>query len=227
MRLLLVEDDLRAATYLAKGLTESGHIVDTTEDGETGLVLALEGIFDALIVDRFLPNLNGLDLVRKLRERDTLTPVLMMSAIASMKDKVDGMRAGCDDYVAKPYAFIEVLARLDALARRSGRVRRQTFLTVRDLQLDTQSRKALRNGCIIQLQNREFLILEYLMRHADQIVTRSMLLEAVWQYDFEPRGNVVDMHVHRLRQKISQGCEAPLIQTVVHVGYIIRSGEPA
>ena len=222
MRLLVVEDDDRAAGYLARGLTESGHIVDRAADGETGLALALEGIYDVLIVDRRLPVLDGLTLIRRLREHDTLTPILVLSAIGDMADRVEGMRAGCDDYLAKPYAFAEVLARLEALARRADRARGTTLLRVGDLEVDTQTRRASRDGKVILLQHRELLLLAYLMRHAGQVVTRSMLLETAWNYDFEPRGNIIDMHVHRLRQKVDHGFAYPLIHTVLGAGYMIR-----
>jgi two-component system OmpR family response regulator len=221
MRLLIVEDDERTASYLVRGLSESGHVVDRASDGETGLVLALEGIYDALVVDRRLPELDGIALVKRLRERNASIPVLMLSAIASMIDRVEGMRAGCDDYLAKPYAFSEVLARLEALARRADRDRRLSVLRLADLELDTLARRASRAGRDIRLQHREFLLLEHLMRHAGQVVTRSMLLEAAWDYDFEPRGNIIDMHVHRLRQKVDQGFGRPLIHTVLGAGYMI------
>jgi len=222
VRLLIVEDDDRAGSYLARGLTESGHIVDRAADGELGFALASEGIYDALIVDRRLPLLDGLTLIRRLRERDTVTPILVLSAIGDTADRVEGMRAGCDDYLAKPYAFTEVLARLEALVRRADRARGSTVLRVGDLEIDTRGRRATRNGKDIVLQHREFLLLEYLMRHAGQVVTRSMLLETAWNYDFEPRGNIIDMHVHRLRQKVDEGFAHPLIHTVPGAGYMIR-----
>jgi two-component system OmpR family response regulator len=224
VRLLIVEDDKRVASYLVRGLSESGHVVDHALEGETGLAMALEGIYDALVIDRRLPELDGVALVRRLRERDAVTPVLMLSAIASTADRVEGMRAGCDDYLGKPYAFAEVLARVEALGRRADRARRLTVLRVADLELDTQARRASRAGRDIRLQHREFLLLEHLMRHAGQVVTRSMLLEAAWDYDFEPRGNIIDMHVHRLRQKIDHGFAHPLIRTILGSGYAI--GEP-
>ena len=223
MRLLIIEDDDRTARYLVRGLSESGHIVDRAADGETGLALACEGIYDALIVDRRLPVLDGLALVRRLREQDTVTPILMLSAIGAAADRVEGMRAGCDDYLAKPYAFAEVLARLEALARRADRTRRATMLRVADLELDTQTRIASRNGTEIHLGKRELLLLEFLMRRAGQVVTRAMLLEAAWDYEFEPRGNIVDMHMHRLRQKIDPDHAHPLIHTVPGAGYTIRA----
>jgi two-component system OmpR family response regulator len=222
MRLLIVEDDDRAARYLVRGLSESGHIVDRAADGETGLALASEEIYDAVVLDRKLPAMDGLTVVRRLRGQGIQTPVLMLSAIGSAADRVEGMQAGCDDYLAKPYAFAEVLARLEALVRRADRARRQAVLRVGDLELDTQARQASRNGQAIVLQHREFLLLECLMRHAGQVVTRSMLLETAWDYDFEPRGNIIDMHMHRLRQKVDQGFASPLIHTVLGAGYMLR-----
>jgi two-component system OmpR family response regulator len=222
MRLLIIEDDSRAARYLLRGLTESGHVVDHAADGETGLALALEGIYDALIVDRRLPVLDGLTLVRRLRAASATALVLMLSAVGRPADRVEGLQAGCDDYLAKPYSFAEVLARLDTLARRVNRTQRLTVLRVGDLELDIQARQASRAGQPVHLQHREFLLLEQLMRHADEVVTRSMLLEAAWNYDFDPAGNIIDMHVYRLRQKIDHGFAHPLIHTVLGAGYMIR-----
>ncbi|GAC1336709.1 MAG: response regulator transcription factor [Acetobacteraceae bacterium] len=224
MRLLVVEDDPRTAHHLVRGLMESGHVVDTAADGETGLALALEGIYDVVIVDRRLPALDGIGLVRRLRQGDAATPVLMLSAIASVSDRVEGIEAGCDDYLAKPYSFGEVLARVLALARRVDRTRRDEVLRVGGLELDTRARTARRAGRPITLQHREYLLLEYLMRHAGEVVTRSMLLEAAWDYDFDPRGNIVDMHMHRLRQKVDHGFGSPLIHTVLGAGYTVRDG---
>jgi two-component system OmpR family response regulator len=222
VRILIAEDDARTANYLVRGLTESGHIVDRVADGETALAMALEGIYDALIFDRLLPAMDGVTLVRRLREHDPRTPVLMLSAVASTIDRVEGMRAGCDDYLTKPYVFAELLARLEALGRRADRSRRRSILRVGDLELDTVGRTVSRAGRLIHLQRREFLLLEQLIRHAGQVVTRSMLLEATWDYDFEARGNIVDMHIHRLRKKVDEGFSYPLIQTVPSAGYTIR-----
>jgi two-component system OmpR family response regulator len=166
--------------------------------------------------------MDGVTLVRRLREHDPRTPVLMLSAVASTVDRVEGMRAGCDDYLAKPYMFAELLARLEALGRRADRSRRLSVLRVGDLELDTVGRTVSRAGRPIRLQRREFLLLEQLVRHAGQVVTRSMLLEATWDYDFEARGNIVDMHIHRLRKKVDEGFSYPLIQTVPGAGYTIR-----
>ena len=221
MRLLIVEDDERAARYLTRGLTESGHVVDHVADGETGLALAREGIYDVLVIDRRLPELDGISLVRRLRQTDGDTPVLMLSAVASTSDRIEGIEAGCDDYLGKPYAFMEVLARVEALGRRVDRARSSAVLRVADLELDISARTAKRGGRPITLQHREFLLLQHLMRHAGQVVTRSMLLEAVWDYDFEPHGNIIDMHMHRLRRKIDHGFTEPLIQTVLGAGYMI------
>jgi two-component system OmpR family response regulator len=221
MRLLIVEDDDRSGGYLVRGLSESGHVADRATDGETGLALALEEIYDVLIVDRRLPGLDGISLVERLRKHGITTPVLMLSGIANPADRVAGLRAGCDDYLAKPYAFAEVLARVEGLARRNDKTRSQSVLRIADLTLDTPGRRASRAGRAIDLQHREFLLLELLMRRAGQVVTRSMLLEAAWDYDFEPRGNIVDMHIHRLRRKVDHGFKHPLIHTVPGAGYML------
>jgi two-component system, OmpR family, response regulator len=221
MRILIVEDDERTSAYLARGLAESGFVVDRAPDGETGLIMALEGIYDALLVDRMLPVIDGLDMVRRLRDRQVALPVLMLSALAATSHRIEGLRAGCDDYLAKPYAFAEVLARLEALSRRADRLRDQDKLRIGDLELDLQRRSATRAGRPIVLHHREFLLLQALMRHAGQVVTRSMLLEAAWNYDFEPRGNIIEMHIHRLRRKLDSGFDTQLIQTVQGAGYTI------
>ena len=223
MRVLVAEDDSRTADYLVKGLGESGHIVDRVGDGLAALAMALEGIYDALVLDRKLPELDGLTVVRRMRRRGLRTPVLMLSGTATTADRVEGLQAGCDDYLAKPYSFAELLARVEALGRDVDRSRRDTVLRVGDLTLDTAARTVLRGGRTIELQRREFLLLEQLLRRVGEIVTRSMLLEAAWPYDFEPRGNIVDMHIHRLRHKIDDGFPSRLIQTVVGAGYTIRS----
>ena len=222
MRVLVVEDDGRTAGYLVRGLTESGHVVDLAADGETALAMALEGIYEALVLDRMLPGMDGLTLVRRLRRDDPRTPVLMLSAVASTADRVEGMRAGCDDYLAKPFSFVELLARLEALARRTDRSRHAPILRVGDLEVDTVRRRVSRGGRPIRLQRREFLLLERLVRHAGQVVTRSMLLEAAWEYEFEARGNIVDMHIHRLRQKVDEGFAYSLIRTLPGAGYMLR-----
>jgi two-component system OmpR family response regulator len=222
VRVLVAEDDQRTADYLVRGLTESGHIVDRVADGEMALAMAIEGIYDALVLDRKLPGIDGVTLVRRLRHRDRRTLVLMLSGVATTAARVEGLQAGCDDYLTKPYSFSELLARLEALARRRGRSHRQTVLRVGDLELDTELRSVSRAGRRIELQRREYLLLENLLRHAGQVVTRSMLLEAAWTYDFEAHGHIVDMHIHRLRQKIDDGFEHRLIHTVAGAGYTLR-----
>jgi len=227
LRVLVAEDDQRTADYLVRGLTESGHIVDRVADGETALAMAIEGIYDALLLDRKLPGIDGVTLVQRLRRRDRRMLVLMLSGVATTADRVDGLRAGCDDYMAKPYSFGELLARLEALGRRSDRSRHRTVLRVADLELDTELRTVSRAGRAIELQRREYLLLEQLLRHAGQVVTRSMLLEAAWTYDFEARGHIVDMHIHRLRQKIDDGFACRLIHTGTGAGYTVREPDAA
>ncbi|MFL9922278.1 response regulator transcription factor [Paraburkholderia fungorum] len=222
MRILLVEDDTRASQFLARGLRESGLIVDTVADGATGLAYAREGIYDVIVTDRLLPALNGLALVQQLRAGGDTTPVLMLSAVGGLNERVEGIRAGCDDYLVKPYAFVEVLARIEALARRADRSRMSERLECADLMLDTRARTATRGGRDLRLQHREFLLLEYLARREGQVVTRSMLLEAAWNYDFEPRGNIIDMHMHRLRAKVDRDFPVALIHTVVGAGYVLN-----
>ncbi|RDK02832.1 response regulator transcription factor [Paraburkholderia lacunae] len=222
MRILLIEDDMRASQFLARGLSESGLIVDTVADGATGLAYAREGIYDVIVTDRRLPALDGIALVQQLRAGGDTTPVLMLSALGGLNERVEGIRAGCDDYLLKPYAFVEVLARIEALARRADRSRMSERLECADLVLDTRARSASRAGRDLRLQHREFLLLECLARREGQVVTRSMLLEAAWNYDFEPRGNIIDMHMHRLRMKVDRDFPVALIHTVVGAGYVLN-----
>jgi two-component system OmpR family response regulator len=227
MRILIIEDDRDAAQYLAKGLRESGHSAEVAEDGRDGLLRAAVEPFDVLIVDRMLPNLDGLSLVQHLRKTGHATPVLFLSALGEVDDRVRGLRAGGDDYLAKPYAFSELLARIENLGRRRDHRAAATRLKVADLELDLLSRKASRAGQAIDLQPREFQLLETLMRHAGQVMTRTMLLEQVWNYHFDPQTNVIDVHISRLRQKIDRGFEPPLIHTVRGAGYCVREPEAA
>lgn len=222
MRILVIEDDARAAAYLVRGLNESGHVADAADEGHSGLALALEGIYDALIVDRRLPGMDGLALVRTLRERGLHTPILMLSAMASTQHRVEGLRAGCDDYLTKPYAFVEVLARLDALLRRVDRPAGSSqVVTVGELQLDCATRTASREGRVVILRHRESLILAKLMRHAGQVVTRDMLLESAWDYAFDPNDNVIDKHIYRLRRQLDEGFSTSLIRTIAGAGYML------
>jgi two-component system, OmpR family, response regulator len=227
MRILIIEDDRDAAQYLAKGLRESGHSAEVAEDGREGLLRAAVDQFDVLIVDRMLPNLDGLSLVQHLRKTGNATPVLFLSALGEVDDRVKGLRAGGDDYLTKPYAFSELLARIENLGRRRDQRVAATRLRVADLELDLLSRKATRAGHAIDLQPREFQLLETLMRHAGQVMTRTMLLEQVWNYHFDPQTNVIDVHISRLRQKIDRGFEPPLIHTVRGAGYCVREPEAA
>jgi two-component system OmpR family response regulator len=218
MKILVIEDDDEAAAHLKKGLAESGHLVDVAVDGREGLDRASGGGFDALVVDRMLPELDGLQLVTALRARKDETPVLILSALGDVENRVEGLRAGCDDYLAKPFAFSELLARLEALDRRSHAAS-ETRLRVADLEMDLLKRTVTRGGQAIDLLPREFRLLEYLMRHAGHIVTRTMLLEKVWDHHFDPQTNVIDVHVSRLRQKIDRGFAPPLLHTVRGAGY--------
>jgi|SRR5262245_22149284 two-component system, OmpR family, response regulator len=227
MRILIIEDDRDAAQYLAKGLRESGHSAEVAQDGRDGLLRSAVEPFDVLIVDRMLPNLDGLSLVQHLRKTGHATPVLFLSALGEVDDRVKGLRAGGDDYLAKPYAFSELLARVENLGRRRNSRAAATRLKVADLELDLLSRKATRAGQAIDLQPREFQLLETLMRHAGQVMTRTMLLEQVWNYHFDPQTNVIDVHISRLRQKIDRGFEPPLIHTVRGAGYCVREPEAA
>jgi two-component system, OmpR family, response regulator len=222
MRILVIEDDRDAATWLVKGLKECGHLVDMAADGEQGLALALESAHDVLIVDRMLPKLDGLSVIRNLRADGVGTPVLILSALSDVDERVRGLRAGGDDYLAKPYAFSELLARVEGLSRRTTGPMQETRLKACDLELDLLTREVTRAGKDIPLQPREFKLLEYLMRNAGHIVTRTMLLENVWDYHFDPQTNVIDVHVSRLRGKIDKGFDEPILQTVRGAGYMIR-----
>ena len=222
MKVLIVEDDRVAAGYLCNALRESGHVADVVEDGGQGLQRALYEPYDALIVDRMLPGLDGLSLIGRLRNEGRTTPVLIVSALGEVDERVRGLRAGGDDYLVKPYAFAELLARLEVLVDRRRGTPAQTRLQVADLELDMLSRSVRRAGRKIELKPREFLILEYLMRHRGQVVTRTMLLESVWDYHFDPQTNVIDVHMSRLRQKIDKGFEVPLLHTVRGAGYALR-----
>ena len=227
MRILIVEDDRDAAEYLAKGLRESGHAVDQVPDGRDGLIKAATGEYDILVVDRMLPHLDGLSLVQHLRATGNATPVLFLSALGEVDDRVKGLRAGGDDYLIKPYAFSELLARVESLGRRPSSGSITTRLRVADLEIDLLTRKVSRGSQAIDLQPREFQLLETLMRHPGQVMTRTMLLEKVWDYRFDPQTNVIDVHISRLRQKIDRGFQVPLIHTVRGAGYTLRADEPS
>jgi two-component system OmpR family response regulator len=226
MRVLVIEDDADAAEYLAKGLRESGHGAEVAGNGREGLLRAASEPFDALIVDRMLPGIDGLSLVQHLRATGHGMPVLFLSALGEVDDRVKGLRAGGDDYLVKPFAFSELLARVENLGRRQASPPVATHLKVGTLELDLLSRKVTRDGQTIDLQPREFQLLETLMRHPGQVMTRTMLLEKVWDYHFDPQTNVIDVHISRLRQKIDRGFETPLIHTVRGAGYSLRAPGP-
>jgi len=222
MRILVVEDDEVAAEYVRKGLMEAGHVVDLAADGDLGLEMARAADYDALILDRMLPKLDGLDLLANLREDGDVTPVLILSALGEVDHKVEGLRAGGDDYLAKPYSFTELLARVEAIGRRSDPTAAVTKLKVGDLEMDLLARTVRREGQKILLQPREFRLLECLMRNAGRVVTRTMLLEKVWDYHFDPQTNVIDVHISRLRGKIDKEFEEPLLHTVRGAGYRLQ-----
>ncbi len=223
MRVLIIEDDEATSAYIQKGLLEAGHTVDVATDGKDGLALATHEEYQALIVDRMLPYLDGLSLISALRETNNTTPALILSALGEVNDRVTGLRAGGDDYLTKPFAFSELLARLEALVRRATAEAQETTLTVGDLTMDLLGREVKRGETPISLQPREFRLLEYLMRHSNQVVTRTMLLENVWDYNFDPQTNVIDVHISRLRRKIDKNFDTPMLNTVRRAGYILRA----
>ncbi len=224
MRILVIEDDVNAGSYVKKGLQEQGHVVDLATNGRDGLFLASGEAYDVMIVDRMLPGLDGLSLVKTVRAAGLKTPVLFLTTMAGVGDRVEGLDAGGDDYLVKPFAFSELSARINALARRPPMTQVETVLKVADLEMDLISRKVHRAGQAIDLQPREFRLLEYLMRNAGRVVTRTMLLENVWDFHFDPKTNIVETHISRLRSKIDRGFDTELIETVRGSGYLLRAG---
>jgi two-component system OmpR family response regulator len=228
MKLLIVEDEPTVAHFIEQGLTQSGYTCDVANDGETGLALALnkdaQESYSVIILDRMLPKLDGLDVLKQLREQNITTPILFLSAKNKVEDKVTGLRAGADDYLTKPFAFEELLARIEILASRaSATAPSKTELVLGELTLDLINRQVVRDGQEIDLQSKEFKLLEYLMLNEDKIVTRTMLLEKVWEYNFDPQTNVIDVHISRLRNKIDKGFAYPMIETIRGAGYKISS----
>lgn len=223
MRLLIIEDDQEVSAFIAKGLKEARHQADIANNGKDGLFLATTEHYDVLIVDRMLPALDGLSIIKTLRALDKSVPVLILSALGEVDDRVDGLRSGGDDYLVKPFAFSELLARVEILGRRQSQPSEQSQLKAADLVLDRMTRKVTRSGQAIELQTREFNLLEFLLNHQDQVVTRTMLLESVWDYHFDPQTNVIDVHISRLRAKVDKGFDRAIIQTVRGAGYMIES----
>jgi two-component system OmpR family response regulator len=223
MRALIIEDDQTIADFVSRGLKEAGFAVDHAKDGEEGLALALDASYDVAIVDLMLPKRDGLSIIDELRRRGRSTPVLILSARRSVDDRVHGLQAGGDDYLTKPFAFAELLARVQALVRRASRTPEPTTLTVEDLVLDLLSRRVTRAGAVVDLRPREFALLEYLMRNTGKVVSKTMILSHVWEYSFDPQTNIVDVLVSRLRDKVDRPFETKLIHTVRGVGYVLRA----
>jgi two-component system OmpR family response regulator len=221
MRILIIEDDQEVADYLIKGLTEAGHLIDQATDGKIGLTKATSENYDVMVIDRLLPQLDGLTIIKTLRASGNQTPILVLSALSQVAERVRGLQEGGDDYLTKPFAFSELLARIEALQRRRV-LATETTLRVGDLNLDLLTREARRAGQLLELQPREFTLLEYLMRHAGQVVTRAMLLEEVWGYHFDPQTNVIDVHISRLRGKLDKNFEKSMLHTVRGAGYILH-----
>jgi len=221
MKILLIEDDAKTADYVKRGLGEHGYTVDTAANGKDGLFLAASESYDVMIVDRMLPALDGLGIVKAARAVGVVTPVLFLTTMSGIDDRVEGLEVG-DDYLVKPFAFSELTARVNALARRPPLSQATTLLRVADLEMDLVARKVRRGGREVELLPREFQLLEYLMRNAGRLVTRTMLLEHVWEYNFEPRTNIVETHISRLRSKIDRGFEIELLETVRGSGYLLR-----
>ena len=226
MHILLIEDDINAASYVIKGLKESGHVVDHASDGEEGMELSLTLKFDVIIIDRMLPKLDGLSLIKKIRDQKINTPILILSALGEVDEKVLGLKAGADDYLAKPFSFSELLARIEVLVRRTNPEIKETSIKVGSLIMKLLTRQVHRNGIEIELQPREFRLLEFLMRRSNQVVTRTMLLEGVWEYHFDPQTNVIDVHISRLRSKIDKPFDGKeMLFTERGAGYALRTDD--
>ncbi len=226
MHILLIEDDVNAASYVIKGLKESGYVVDHAQDGEKGMEFAISLKFDVMVIDRMLPKIDGLSLIKEIRNENIDTPILILSALGEVDEKVLGLKAGADDYLAKPFSFSELLARIEVLHRRSNPDIKETILNVGSLSMNLLTRKVHREGIEIELQPREFRLLEFLMRRSNQVVTRTMLLEGVWEYHFDPQTNVIDVHISRLRSKIDKPFDGKeMLFTERGAGYALRSNE--
>lgn len=226
MKILIVEDNERVARFLKSGLIEAGYTIEHAENGRDGMLFAASEHYDVIIMDRMLPGgVDGLAIIEALRKTGCTTPILILSALSDVEERIRGLKAGCDDYLVKPFAFGELLARLDALLRRTQEKRDETVLTVGDLTMDLLTHKVQRGGKSLSLQPTEFKLLEYLMRHSDQVVTRTMLLENVWDYHFDPQTNVVDVHISKLRQKFDTGATKQLLRTIRNAGYMLSAND--
>ncbi|WP_420136331.1 response regulator transcription factor [Sphingomonas sp.] len=223
MHILLIEDDADVAAHVAKGLREAGHLVEPAADGREGLLKAAADRYDVIVLDRMLPKIDGLKILQTIRATGDTTPVMILSALGDIDERIRGLRAGSDDYLPKPFALSELVARVEVLARRAPQIAQTTELHAGDVVIDLLGHSVTRNGRRIELTQREFRILEYLVRNADRVVTRSMLLEHVWDYAFDPQTNIIDQHVSRLRQKLDRDSDWPLIETVRGTGYVVRS----
>ena len=222
MRVLVIEDDATVASFLARSLRGDGHVVDHAADGQIGLDLASRDNYDIMIIDRMLPRVDGLTVVRTVRDDGNQTPVLILSALGEVDDKVHGLKAGGDDYLVKPFAYPELMARVESLVRRFSSREEKTSLEIAGLKMDLLSREVSRDDQKLDLKPREFLLLECLMRHAGQVLTRTMLLETVWDYHFDPQTNIIDVHISRLRQKVDRSFNDPLIHTIRGAGYVLK-----
>lgn len=223
MKILLIEDDAKTGAYIVRGLKEQGHVIDHLTRSDEKIIESSARQYDIMIVDRMLPGIDGLSLVKLMRRSGIKTPILFLTTMGGIDDRVEGLNAGGDDYLVKPFSFFELLARINALARRPPLANAQTVLRVGDLEMDLLSRRVTRSGMLVDLQQKEFVLLEFLMRHADQVVTRTMLLEGVWDYHFHPRTNIVETHMSRLRSKVDRGHNIELIHTIRGSGYAIRT----
>jgi two-component system OmpR family response regulator len=223
MRILLIEDDTKIGEFVSRGLREAGHVCDMLSDGQDGLFHAIRETYDVYVIDRMLPGLDGLSIVRSMRAAGVKTPALFLSAIAGIDDRVEGLEAGADDYLVKPFAFSELLARVNALARRPPAISEKTLLQVADLTMDVMKRRVTRAGVEIELQPREFTLLEVLARNEGRVVTRTMLLERVWDFHFDPKTSVVETHISRLRGKIDKPFDVPLLHTIRNTGYSLHA----
>lgn len=227
MKILIIEDDLTVAGYISKGLEESGHTPDVANDGKQGLYLATTNKYDVIVLDRMLPHIDGITILNTIRDSGDNTPAVILSAKNKVEDKVKGLRSGADDYMIKPFAFEELLARIEIVAsRQSGTNHSITEIVLGELKLDLINRQVTRNGTIIDLQSKEFKLLEYLLKNKGKIVTRTMLLEKVWEYNFDPQTNVIDVHISRLRNKIDKGFNYPIIETIRGAGYLVSEPKP-